>query len=100
MFHVDGSHFEYRQIQYAYDKAFKAAGLPYSATHVMRHGGCRRVYNATGDLSIAQQHLGNKSMQTVAVYAKRSAAALTNVAHAEWDALEAGRNGSQIKATG
>lgn len=79
-----GSFFTYREIQSRYDRAFKRAGLPYSGTHVMRHGGTRRVYNATGDLAIAQQLLGNSDMRTTLVYAKREKSALTKLAKAEW----------------
>lgn len=85
VFQVDGKHFEYRTIQYAYDQAFKKAGLPYTGTHVMRHGGCRKVYNETGDTAIAQQHLGNSDIQSTMVYAKREASALTKVAQEHWE---------------
>ncbi len=62
----------YSTIQSNYNAAFKKVGLPYRSTHVMRHGGCRRVYNATnGDLAIAQQLLGNTDMESTLVYAKR-----------------------------
>jgi len=78
--------FEYRQIQRAYNIAFKKAGLPYRSTHVMRHGGCRAVYNETGDLGLAAQILGNVSPDTVNVYAKRHKSALTNYAKTKWRA--------------
>lgn len=95
IFQVDGQLLEYRQIQYAYDSAFKRSGLPYSATHVMRHGGCSRVYNQVVDIEVAKQHLGNQSTQTTMIYAKRSTAALTEFAAAEWGQADGGRNGSQ-----
>ncbi len=96
VFHIDGKPLEYRQIQYAYDQAFKAAGLPFTATHVMRHGGCRRVFNRTnGDTAIAQQLLGNTTLESTLVYAKRQKGALTAHAHLEWDEAQAGRNWSQ-----
>ena len=84
VFSVQGKLFEYRQIQAAYNTAFRRAGLPYSSTHVMRHGGCSAVYNLTGDLTIAQQHLGNKSLETAKVYAHRNSKALTEVAKEIW----------------
>jgi integrase len=80
----EGTFFEYRQIQRAYNIAFKKAGLPYRSTHVMRHGGCRAVYNETGDLGLAAQILGNVSPDTVNVYAKRHKSALTNYAKTKW----------------
>lgn len=100
VFAQEGAHFEYRQIQYAYDKAFKKAGLPYTATHVMRHGGCRVVYNETSDLEVAKQLLGNSSVQTTLVYAKRQASALTKVSDNHWDRFEqeSGRKWSQMVA--
>jgi integrase len=80
----DGSFFTYRQIQAAYDRAFIAARLPYRGTHVLRHGGTRNVYNETGDLSIAQQILGNSDMETTLVYARRHKGALTKLAESHW----------------
>lgn len=84
IFTVEGKHLEYRSIQSAYDRAFKKAGLPFSGTHVMRHGGCRRVYNQEGDLAVAQQLLGNSDLKSTLVYAKRNASALTEVAKKHW----------------
>ncbi|MBX9703117.1 MAG: tyrosine-type recombinase/integrase [Silvanigrellaceae bacterium] len=77
--------FTYRQIQCAYDDAFIAAGLPYRSTHVLRHGGCRNAYNATGDLAIAQQLLGNTDLGSTLVYAKREKGALKKHVNSEWD---------------
>ena len=73
----------------------KLAGLPYRGMHIMRHGGCRNIYNRTGDFSVAQQHLGNKSYKTTLVYAQREAKALTKVAQEMWNSHERGRNWSQ-----
>lgn len=74
----------FRQIQAAYDPAFKRADLPYKGTHVLRHGGCRRVLNETGDLTLAQQQLGNADIGTTMVYAKREKAALRKHVEAAW----------------
>ena len=84
MFHNQGKLFTYREIQYAYDRAFEKAGLCYSATHIMRHGGCRNLYNQVPDTSVAQQLLGNSSLETTLIYAKRSKSALTKVARDQW----------------
>jgi integrase len=81
--------FTYRQIQKAYDTAFAKANLPYRGTHVLRHGGTRRVYNETGDLAIAQQLLGNTDLDTTLVYAKRQKDALTKVAAQHWSRSQA-----------
>ncbi len=82
--------FSYRTIQSAYDDAFGRAGLNYSGTHVLRHGGTRRVYNATGgDLAIAQQLLGNADLESTLVYAKRDKAALRNLVRKDWESRKA-----------
>ncbi len=86
IFESGGRHFEYRQIQYAYDQAFRSAGLPYTGTHVLRHGGTRNLYNETSDLEVAKQLLGNSSAQSAYVYAKRQASALTKVSDRKWEA--------------
>ncbi len=85
IFECEGEPIPYRVIQAQFDRAFKWAGLPYRGTHVMRHGGCRRIYNEQGDLSIAQQMLGNSDLKTTLVYAKRQASALTRVAEKHWE---------------
>jgi hypothetical protein len=54
----------------------------------MRHGGCRDVYNSTGDLAISQQNLGNTSIKSTMVYAKREASAQTKVAQKRWGEVE------------
>lgn len=96
VFQLNGTHLTYRILQSWYNRAFKLAGLPYRSTHVMRHGGCRNLYNEVPDLAIAQQLLGNSSIKTTTVYAKRHKGALTKVAQVKWSQLsEAGRNWSQ-----
>ena len=95
VFQMDGRHIEYRLIQTWYDKSFKLAGLPYRGTHIMRHGGCRNLYNEVPDLAVAQQLLGNSSIKTTTIYAKRHKGALTQVAHAKWaQHFETGRKWS------
>jgi integrase len=98
VFQIDGRHIEYRLIQFWYDKSFKMVGLPYRGTHIMRHGGCRNLYNEVPDLAVAQQLLGNTSLKTTTIYAKRHKGALTQVAHAKWvQHFETGRNWSQVE---
>lgn len=84
----EGRFFEVRQIQNAYNRAFELAGLDYTGTHIFRHGGCRLLLNQTGDLCIAQQHLGNSSLETTKVYAKRSQDALSKAVEKQWKKLE------------
>lgn len=90
---------EYRWIQYAYNCAFKAAGLPYRSTHIMRHGGTRKVYNETGDLAIAAQILGNTTTASVQVYARRNTNALNeHVQNTYWKKSEQPDDSSQFVA--
>jgi integrase len=67
-----------------YDKAFKRAGLDFSGTHIMRHGGTRLVYNQFSDLEVAKQLLGNSDMDSVLTYAVRDTGALNKVARLAW----------------
>jgi hypothetical protein len=53
IFQIDGNHLSYRQIQCTYDHAFKLAGLPYRGTHIMRHGGCRNIFDEVPDTFVA-----------------------------------------------
>ena len=98
VFQIEGRHLEYRLIQFWYDKSFKLAGLHYRGTHIMRHGGCRNLYNEVPDIAVAQQLLGNTSIKTTTIYAKRHKGALTQVAHAKWvQHLETGLPGVASK---
>lgn len=85
VFELGGKPIPYRVIQSHYDRSFKRAGLPYRGTHVMRHGGCRRVFNEVAELPVVQQLLGNPDLKTTLVYAKRQASALTKVVHGYWE---------------
>ena len=85
VFQMDGEFLEYRWIQHAYDHAFKRAGLPYSATHVMRHGGSSDVLNKSGgDVTLAQQQLGVTNLKTAMGYAKREERALSKHVKERW----------------
>lgn len=85
IFHDKGNLLTYRQITHRYNLALKAAGLPYTATHIMRHGGGSYVYNNTnGDLSLVSMMLGNKDLKTAKIYAHRSPKALTDFVSKEW----------------
>jgi len=78
---------EYRQIQWRYENAFAKAGVEYRGTHSLRHGGCREVYNQTGDLAVAGMLLGNQDSDTVKVYARRDPSALLRVAESAWQGV-------------
>lgn len=84
VFPCGGTFFTYRQLQNFYNRALKKAGLQYSGTHIMRHGGCSVTYNETNDIDIAAQLLGNKDLRTVRIYAKRDAGALKKFTQSLW----------------
>ncbi len=86
MFHLpDGGIIPYKVIFNAYNAAFRRAKLPFKGTHVLRHGGVRSVLNRTGDLTLAQQHLGNTSMSATQVYAQRAKTAFDEYILGVWD---------------
>ena len=74
----------YREIQYAYDKAFRLAGLDYTGTHILRHGGCRRFHRKTADLDIVGQLLGNVNQGNVRIYTETKFEALACAVRREW----------------
>ena len=46
------------------------ANLPYRSTHILRHGGCSRLFNMSGgNVIIASQLLGNSEKETLKTYA-------------------------------
>ncbi len=89
VFRSEGREFlSYHQVRHRYTRAFEDLGLPYSSTHVMRHGGTRKTFDETGgDLGIAAQQLGNS--RAVDVYAKRSVLAFTRYAEGQWGMVSA-----------
>lgn len=80
----NGTFFSYRQVQDLYERAFKKAGVVFTGTHSFRHGGCRAVYNETGDIALAGQILGNEDSDTVKVYARRDRSALKQLVGKHW----------------
>ena len=80
-----GGFFRYSKIQRAYNHAFEKAGLPYSATHPMRHGGGSDMLNATGgDITATQQLTDHASLEQLEVYAKRNKYALRDAVRGRW----------------
>ncbi len=85
VFALDGQVIEYRQIQYAYDQAFKKAGLDMRGTHIMRHGGASLAFNkSNGNLAVAAAQLGN-TVSVAQTYSHLDKAALKNYANQIWD---------------
>lgn len=61
---------EYYKIKSYYNQAFKKAGLSYSGTHILRHGGCSRIFNLSGgNVIVASQLLGDSEQETFKTYA-------------------------------
>lgn len=61
---------EFSKIQRMYNRAFQLSDLPYSSTHILRHGGCSRIFNFSGgNVLIASQLLGNSTKETLKTYA-------------------------------
>lgn len=67
IFTLDGSVLSYRQVQHAYDKAFKRLGLPFRGTHVCRHSGATSFLQKTGDV-LALQQMGAWRNQQMALH--------------------------------
>lgn len=70
VFNNNGEPLSYRSIQANFDKAFKAAGLPFRSTHCLRKGGATAYYNDHGSTSLVQSQLGVTNLKTAQVYAK------------------------------
>lgn len=70
LFMIDGTWPTYRSIQYANDKAFKAAGIEFSATHILRYASLSEAQECGKDLKITQKLAGHKNISTTARYAK------------------------------
>jgi integrase len=81
---ITGGLLEYRMIQSRYERAFAKAGIEFRGTHALRHGGCREVYNKTGDVALAGLLLGNQDNDSIRVYARRDPAALFRFAEESW----------------
>lgn len=96
-----GDFFTYRQIQYRYNLALERAGLPYSSTHIMRHGGATSSYDASGaNYEVAAAKLGNKSRESVDTYLHVEQRALDRHVQAEWDAYFRAHPGRKWSQTG
>ncbi len=84
VFHLNNGIIPYKKIQYYYTRAFKKAGLEFSSTHVLRHGGSSFVYNNTGDFATGQALLGNKSVSSSQVYLHTSKKKLQESVKLAW----------------
>lgn len=89
IFKLNGEILEYRQLQYAYDRALKAIGLPYTGSHVMRHGGGSIAFNrSNGNLAVAAAHLGT-TVTVAQTYSHLSKQTQKSFVDQEWNRSEA-----------
>jgi integrase len=70
LFQIDGKLIEYRQIQYRYDLALKAAGLPFRSTHILRHAALSEAYAVCENLLAVRDLAGHKNLKATERYAK------------------------------
>lgn len=75
LFFVDCKPLTYRMIQYRYDKALDAAGIPIKGTHLLRHAMACEYYEASKDIRATQQKLNHKDMRSTLRYVKSRAGA-------------------------
>ena len=89
IFKIDNEYLSKRKIEYTYYKAFKAAGLEFRGTHVLRHGSISEFFSQHADMGVAKLQLGVKSMKTVEVYIKPLQKNLDKFVHDKWKNLAA-----------
>lgn len=70
LFQVEGKLITYRQIERRYTQALKLAGLPFSATHILRHASLTEAYETCKDLLLVQKFAGQKDLRSTTRYAK------------------------------
>jgi integrase len=70
LFQIDGKVISYRTIQHLYDRALKAAGLPFTATHLLRHAALVEAYNVCRDILAVQNRANHKDLRATQKYAK------------------------------
>lgn len=70
LFTVNDNWPSYRFIAHRYTRALKLAGLPYTATHILRHASLTEVQESSGDLNQTKFLAGHRSTKTTERYAK------------------------------
>jgi integrase len=78
LFMVNGKILRYRQIEYRYTQALKRAGLPFTATHILRHASLSESYSLTKDLRTVQAQAGHADARSTNRYVKQRQANLSN----------------------
>ena len=70
LFRINGELITYRQIESKYTQALKQAGLPFSATHILRHASLTEAYDTCQDLLIVQRLGGQVDLRSTTRYVK------------------------------
>lgn len=70
LFQIDGKIITYRRIENRYSEALKKAGLPFSATHILRHAALTEAYETCKDLLLVQKLAGQRDLKSTTRYAK------------------------------
>lgn len=70
LFTIDGKLITYRQIEYRYTQALKRAGLPFSATHILRHASLTEHYDACKDVMATKEMAGHSDLRSTMKYVK------------------------------
>lgn len=70
LFHYKGEIVTYRQIAHRYDQALKAAGLPFTGTHLIRHASLSEHYDTCKDILSTAKVAGHSDLRATERYAK------------------------------
>ena len=70
VFHVDGKPLNYETIQVNYKRGQKLARLPYSGTHILRHGMAKLARMVGGGLNAVIAMTGHKDIKLADHYSK------------------------------
>ncbi|MGK5087924.1 site-specific integrase [Bdellovibrionota bacterium FG-2] len=70
LFQMNGKMLTYRQIDERYTQALRAAGLPFTSTHVLRHASLTEFYDSCKDLLQTQKVAGHRDLRATTRYAK------------------------------
>jgi integrase len=70
LFQIDGQLITYRQIEYRYTQALRRAGLPFSATHILRHASLTEHYDACKDVMATKEMAGHSDLRSTMKYVK------------------------------
>jgi integrase len=70
LFLIKGAIIPYRSIEYRYSKALKRAGLPFKATHILRHAALTEYYEGCKDLLATARMAGHSDLGSTERYTK------------------------------